>query len=123
MSSTVFGRILDDIRGISLGPREADELRAAIDCRAGRAAGDAYRDAYEGSVPPKSTATVECALAAVYAAIEAQAGHQDANLAGLAALVTALKPRTPLPTGGQVYVNNDVPGSAAARFKQIQDRT
>ncbi|MYV30714.1 hypothetical protein GQ649_26205 [Rhodococcus sp. DSM 6344] len=109
MSLTQFTEILDAIRGISLGPREADELRAAIDCRVG--------------APPKSTATAECALAAVYAAIEAQAGHQDANLAGLAALVNALKPRTPLPTGGQVYVNNDVPGSAAARLKQIQDRT
>lgn len=95
MSSTVFGRILDDIRGISLGPREADELRAAIDCRAGRAAGDAYRDAYEGSVPPKSTATAECALAAVYAAIEREAkGYDNAGvLSGLAELVTALKPR------------------------------
>lgn len=71
--------------------------------------------------PPKASA--ESALAAVYAAIEQQAGHPDANLAGLAALVNALKPRTPLPTGGQVYVNNDVPGSAAARLKQIQDRT
>lgn len=70
--------------------------------------------------PPKASA--ESALAAVYTAIEQQAGHPDANLVGLAALVNALKPRT-LPTGGQVYVNNDVPGSAAARLKQIQDRT
>lgn len=99
MSLTQFTEILDAIRGISLGPREADELREAIDCRAGRAAGDAYRDAYEGSVPPKSTATAECALTAVYAAIEQQAGHPDANLAGLAALVTALKPRTLTATG------------------------
>ena len=85
MSLTQFTEILDAIRGISFGPREADELRAAIDCRVG--------------APPKSTATAECALAAVYAAIEQQAGHQDANLTGLAALVTALKPRTLTATG------------------------
>ena len=81
MSLTQFTEILDAIRGISLGPREADELRAAIDCRVG--------------APPKSTATAECALAAVYAAIEREAkGYDNAGvLSGLAELVTALKPR------------------------------
>ena len=80
MSLTQFTEILDAIRGISFGPREADELREAIDCRAGRA---------------KSTASADSALAAVYAAIEREAkGYDNAGvLSGLAELVTALKPR------------------------------
>lgn len=73
--------------GASFSLVEAAVLKSMIDARV---------DSVE---IPKSTATAECALAAVYAAIEQQAGHQDANLAGLAALVTALKPRTLTATG------------------------
>lgn len=60
-----------------------------------------------------STSTAESALAAVYAAIEQQAGYQDANLEGLAALVTALSsfPTGTLFAAGEVaYTESYLPG-------------
>lgn len=88
MALTQFDLILAAIRGVSLTRDEASDLQMAISARVDSVEAD--------PVIPKSTATAECALTAVYAAIEQQAGYQDVNLAGLAALVTALKPRTPL---------------------------
>ncbi|MDV6276382.1 hypothetical protein R3Q06_23055 [Rhodococcus erythropolis] len=95
MARSQLTEILKAIRGYSFGPGEVQELRDAIDCRAGRA---------------KSNASAESALAAVYAAIEREAkGYDNAGvLSGLAELVNALKPRTPFPTSGQMYVNNDM---------------
>lgn len=105
-------KVLDAVRGLSLTPEQADYLRIAIDCRVG-----AKSDFLSGE---SSKSTAECALTAVYAAIEAQAGHQDANLAGLAALVSALKPRT-LPTSGMVSIN--VPDDARLGMVPTKDRT
>jgi hypothetical protein len=73
-----------------------------------------YSSQMKNTVPPKSTA--ETALAAVYAAIEQQAGYQDANLEGLAALVTALTPRQPIASSGTVHVS-----SAAGLIKGAAD--
>ena len=54
-----------------------------------------------------STSTAESALAAVYAAIEkhSQYPNGDTDLQGLAALVTALKPRQLFATSGMVHIS------------------